>query len=667
MFIKKHIAKILIGVILLATIAAASQAIKSFQTEKFYGLNIQNELQLKPGEFTDMENFRITEDNKMSKRDGYTTFFISQDEPFTNPYLPGEEMTYVEFYVQNKNQYIKLKSDTKEYLYAYGYSDFISEPSGDIDGYYWFAIVKVDLQTNKAVEQIYPMKVTQKMIPNWLLFIKSEVMYISINTPHAYYPPILDNPAQEIQFNVMLVWDGSTVEVNEATIPTLYKACKPDRSDWSSKAYQPLNILTNYRKIDYLADGTTDYYLEYWWGWEIDTITVNGVETTDYTKIAEDVVRFDVAPSAGLTVIITYSKTGSELANPSLIYNCTNSIFFGGAKDMDLFVWGNPDHPNTIYNTYAGDVTYFADTGFRTAGDETITDVVVQNTTQIIFGENRIFYTEVSTTEDALNPIAYGIKPLVMSKGHKKWTPNTNVQIVNNNPVFISPDGTINELVIISERDERNVRYLSKRDMSALLRSTSTVTRSILSTFDNEPKKEYMIFYSEVENEETTYKALVYNYYNDTWYKYSGLKECTCPILIDNKLYMFGSDYSYFDSSLTYDLIDGVKTPIYAYAESPFTAFGKDFMYKSIQKLYITLATNTENDSYVKVRYWTNKDNRYEEVTHFVSKGSTPIVNPLSISARRFVYFKIMFISDTFDACTLINHTQILQYGGMVR
>jgi hypothetical protein len=204
--------------------------------------------------------------------------------------------------------------------------------------------------------------------------------------------------------------------------------------------------------------------------------------------------------------------------------------------------------------------------------------------------------------------------------------------------------------------------------MGGIVRSTSGITRTITSTFDFESKKEYWIFYSELENSVTTYKALVYNYERGVWYKMSGLTECACPILISGKLYMFGSEFSYFDDALKSDIEgNGTQTEIVAYAETPYLSFGRDFNYKKIQKLFATLSNNTDFDSYLRLRYWADKE-IYQETEFFLGAGDPPVPKVKTIDARRFNYMKFRFISDRTDnVCKLINYTVKMQYSGEVK
>lgn len=634
---RKLILLLMIGVLILPQIKSSPKNYKPITTSKFYGLNVDNELELKQGEFFDMENWRITPDYKIEKREGYKEY------TFDNSDFPN----ITKYFVSTDKQYCKLGSDTKKYLYAYGYEDTI------LYGYKKY-FIKVDVETNKILSATLLMNVANLQPDNSLIIVKNGYMYFSIA------------PTGNTLINR---FDGSHIVEVIPTVPILYKSAKPNRSDWDTKKYQPINILTDYRQIEYLADGTVYYYLEYYDSWTVSKVTVNGVTTTAYTMYANDVLQFNVAPASGAIVVIKYLKLNSNQID--LIYNCTNSMFFGGVSDLDLFVWGNPNYPNTVYHSYAGDVKFFSNTGFRTFGDETITDVVVQNTTQLIFGENTIFYTLVSTTEDAANPIAYGKDVLIRQKGHKNWNVRANVQIVNNNPVFIAPDGTINELYIMGTRDERQIRFLSDRDMSSLLRSTDTITRSILSTFDFETKKEYWIFYDETENGATTNKALIFNYYNKTWYKMSGLTACYCPILISNKLYMFGTKYSYFSPEMIADTylesdIEYQK-PIEAFALTPYMSFGADYLLKSIQKLFITLSNNPTNDSFLRVEYWTSENQIPQYAEFSLTAGDPPKEIFQEIGANDFTYMKIKFISDRInETATIINYTVKIQYAGEV-
>jgi hypothetical protein len=206
--------------------------------------------------------------------------------------------------------------------------------------------------------------------------------------------------------------------------------------------------------------------------------------------------------------------------------------------------------------------------------------------------------------------------------------------------------------------------------MSSLLRSTSTITRAITSTFNYESHYEYWVNFSETQGEEIAYKALVYNYYNNNWYVCDNLLRCDVPILINDKMYCFSSDtFSYFDPTLTSDiqLVEGieVKKPIYSTATTAWIAYVRDWSLKSIQKMFVTLSNSMTNNSYLKVEAWTVEDPTPQEFEYQLFAGEPPTTIFEELGINDFSLIKFRFTSDRIDeVCTIIKHTVKLEYGG---
>lgn len=105
------------------------------------------------------------------------------------------------------------------------------------------------------------------------------------------------------------------------------------------------------------------------------TASVAGVakaETTDFTvNRTTGQVTFSVAPPSGYgvdNVVITFYKTVSGYADR--IKKCTIAAWFGLGNDSRVFLSGNPDYPNTDWQSGLYDPTYFPDTGYTKVGTD---------------------------------------------------------------------------------------------------------------------------------------------------------------------------------------------------------------------------------------------------------------------------------------------------------
>ena len=164
-----------------------------------------------------------------------------------------------------------------------------------------------------------------------------------------------------------LSYDGQTCGAVEGAVPTTSISRSPAGG---GVMYQSVNLLSDYRKNSFCADGTsTVYVLD---ATNIDTnytpyVTINEVRTTEFTvNYTEGKITFTSAPPVPDTdgqdnVIIKFKKTVSGYRNR--INNCRLMAYF----DNHLFFAGNPDYPNTIYHSaesapdYVSDLKYYND------------------------------------------------------------------------------------------------------------------------------------------------------------------------------------------------------------------------------------------------------------------------------------------------------------------
>ena len=168
-----------------------------------------------------------------------------------------------------------------------------------------------------------------------------------------------------------LRYDGETISEVVAYIPTTTIGRKPVGG---GTKYEDVNMLCDYRKNTFLADGGSfDYFLDVM---NIDDdyvpeVTVND-EVVGQDKYTVDykagIITFiDEAPDAPLTdgqdnVCITFKKyvTGYK----EQILKCTLLQVF----DNRVFVSGNSNYPNVVWHCSLNDPTYFSDLDYYREG-----------------------------------------------------------------------------------------------------------------------------------------------------------------------------------------------------------------------------------------------------------------------------------------------------------
>ena len=182
--------------------------------------------------------------------------------------------------------------------------------------------------------------------------------------------------------NKYLVYDGTEVKEVEGYVPTTTISRAPLGG---GTLYEDINMLSDYRKNTFCADGTsTEYKLDVesidndseTKVWVNDELLTSGY-SVDYST---GTITFDEAPSEPLTpgqdnVVIKFKKSvGGYRAR---IENCTLVEMF----DNRVFFSGNPDYPNMLWHCSLEDPTYCSDTDYYEEGstDSKIKSLVAGN------------------------------------------------------------------------------------------------------------------------------------------------------------------------------------------------------------------------------------------------------------------------------------------------
>lgn len=168
-----------------------------------------------------------------------------------------------------------------------------------------------------------------------------------------------------------LVYDGSTIEDVVGYIPTTTIARKP--AGGGSK-YEDVNMLSDYRKNSFLADGGSfSFYLDVI---NIDSDYVPEVTYNDVLVPAEEyevdyaegkVTFLSYAPNAPLTdgqdnIVVKFKKALGKYRKA--IENCSILQVF----DNRVFFSGNPDFPNLMWHCSLNDPSYCSDLDYYQEG-----------------------------------------------------------------------------------------------------------------------------------------------------------------------------------------------------------------------------------------------------------------------------------------------------------
>jgi hypothetical protein len=385
--------------------------IKPFTIDRFRGVNkSETETLLELGEASDLSNWIITDDEKLSKQSGYVHL---------NAAVAGKKV--------NDAWYGTLNG-VKHFLFARGGK-----------------VYKLNLSTGAETEigtivDAYPTT----------FFVTNNTVYILDGTE--FYS-----------------WNGTTFQTVSGYVPTAFTASPPSGG---GTILEGLNYLTGKKSMKYSGNATaTIYQLNETAIASVDSVTVNSVLKTvgtDYTvDLANGKVTFVSAPPTGVNnVIITWTKT--IVGDRQLI---TNNKHYGGSYYARFWLFGNPNHKNTRYPsgvTMAGasDPTYWPKFADSDVGEYAITDIKTQYDKQLIWTDGdsagaSAWYSTNETFTDPNTGIVTVLFPLYPINAKVGNIAPGQVQIILNNP-FTLWKGVF-QWVSTYVMNEKNAEWLSKR------------------------------------------------------------------------------------------------------------------------------------------------------------------------------------------------------------
>ena len=197
----------------------------------------------------------------------------------------------------------------------------------------------------------------------------------------------------------------------EAYVPTTTIARKPSGG---GTQYEDVNLISDYRKNSFLAEGkSTVYLLDAMSIDEVTEVKVNG-QTIDASQYTVDLyagkVTFKTAPAVPNTdgqdnVEITFKKRVPGYKER--ILHCTLLQVF----DNRVFFSGNPDYPNYVWHCSLDDPSYCSDTDYYREGLDTarVTGLVAGNNALWVFREpsdaNTTVFYHTPTLDDQYGKI----------------------------------------------------------------------------------------------------------------------------------------------------------------------------------------------------------------------------------------------------------------------
>lgn len=286
-------------------------------------------------------------------------------------------------------------------------------------------------------------------------------------------------------------WDGTTFATVAGYIPLIATATPPTGGGTSNEGLNLLT--GEKRQTFSGDGVATAYQVAETTLTSVDVVKVGGITmtvTTDYTvNLTTGIVTFSVAPATGVdNVDIQWTKgTGSRSEVTGHFY----SMLFGGQNDTRVFFYGDGTN-RYIYTGLAAGVPsaeYFPALNYNEVGSSqfAITDIERQYDRQIIFTNGQdAHYSYYDTLTDSSGNIIpfFPTFPLNDAIGN---VATGQAQLIQNNPFTIQSG--VHEWVATNVRDERNEVYKSKRVQPSL----DEVDLTTAITVDWEKRKEYWL------------------------------------------------------------------------------------------------------------------------------------------------------------------------------
>lgn len=582
---------------------------KIFQIGKWLGLhqNPDGDTKLKMGEAADMRNFRITRDNNLQRRPGTAAMVrLSETEPVRGlwtGFVKGQEVMLAacggKLWRLTETEDGKLASaelgavDTENDVHFFGFSDIVYMLNG-----------KEYLQWDgETLEQV-----------------------------HGYRPLV----------NISIAPDNTSRE----TLEHVNKLCGERRAwlspDGEGKTFNLPE--TNIQSIDYVKDLKTNEILE----------------SSKYTfDLEAGTISFNEAPSKSVNAYEVGWTMAENFRHE--IERMRWSEFYSGSQDTRVFIYGDGSN-EALYSDidYDGNqrADYFPDMNEVKVGDANtpITGMIRQYSVLVCFKSNSAWSIQYGliTLEDNSQTAAFYVSPTNRSIGNE--APG-QVRLVLNAPISLHGSDlyewrNTNSYSSNLSRDERQAKRISDRVYAAL----RGFDFSKCKCHDDNFSQEFYVCFDG--------KALVYNYASDAWYMYDSF-DVQCMTNYHNELYIGSSDGVINHFSYSY-LNDNGKA-IDAYWESGSMSFGQDYMRKHTALLWVGI--EPESRAEVTVTVMTDKKSTYTEKvvssslatfsqTNFADfsfkTNRQPFMSRLKIKAKKFVFYKLIFKTESPDTTATI-------------
>lgn len=464
-------------------------------------------------------------------------------------------------------------------------------------------------------------------------------------------------------------WDGSGEFTDvEGYVPLTVVSCTPQGT---GTLLENVNRLNGKRRVRYSPDGeAAQFRLP-----ESEVSEILSVEGTDIPWSADfsgGTITFDSAPEKGInTVTVAYRKGNGS---PSDVRGMRFAELFNGQTDTRVFLYGDGSN-RTIYSGLDGNgipsAEYFPDLYEASVGEANtpITGLVRHHAQLLAFKTGSTWSIQYGTQSLAGGAVtaAFYVVPINRQFGNEAMG---QVRLLENDPITLD-GGNIYQWKATSSTGNINTSETNARRISDRVSATvGAFPMGEVRTFNCRSSREYYFLHGGA--------ALIYNYANDTWYKYTAFP-CACLLELEGTLYGFRPNGAVFRMSRSYRSDDGAD--IHARAATGSMDFGRDWQLKYSPYVFVSLLP--ESNARIDVTVETDKRGGYPEKTvavslstfqhvdfnHFSFRTSRkPQTKRLKLKVKKANFYKLIYKSDSSSATATVLQTDVqLRYAGSVK
>lgn len=469
-----------------------------------------------------------------------------------------------------------------------------------------------------------------------------------------------------------LSWDGdrkTAFQTVEGYIPTVSTACSPAGK---GTLLEHVNRLTGKRRVKFSPDGTAKVFQLP--ETEVDeVVSVEGTAISHTLDKAKGTVAFSSAPPAGVnTVAVIYRKgNGAREEVTAMRF----AELYNGATDARVFLYGD----GTNRSVYSGmdldsgtpSAEYFPDLNEAAVGDENtpITAMIRHYARLMVFKTDSAWTMDYSVTTSALGGVTAVFNVLPVNRQLGNEAPG-QVRLLENNPLTLAEKNIYQWRAAVTggnaAADVRNAGRISDRVRATL--GEFDLSRTV--TFNRVRESEFWFLCGG--------KALIFNYAADAWYVYDNMP-FRCCLEVEGEIYGFTETGQMREVSRHCRNDDGAE--IRALAETGAMDFDRDWLLKYSPQIFVAIMP--ESGARVSVSVETNRRSDYPEKLvsaglagfnhvdfgHFsFGTNRKPQVRRVKMKVKKATFYKLVYRSQSASATVTLLETDVqLRYAGNVK